>query len=238
VSVFSSSCEKIIVGSKNRKDLKLRKEIIMSRLLYIQASPRGQRSHSIAVTDAFIEAYEQKHPDYEIDILNVFDASIPNFDGPAVQAKYTIMHGKSHSQTEQQVWKDLEQVIEQFTSADKYVLAVPMWNFSIPYRLKQYIDILVQPGYTFSYSPEAGYQGLVSGKPILVVFSRGGEYPPDSDAEAFDLQKKYFELIFGFIGFTDIRSVVVEPTLQGGPDVAQAKRQGAIEKVKEIAEVF
>jgi len=210
----------------------------MSRLLYIQASPRGQRSHSVAVADAFIEAYEQKHPDDEIEILNVFDESIPNFDGLAVQAKYTILHGKPHSQAEQEVWKDVEQVIEQFTSADKFVLAVPMWNFSIPYRLKQYIDLLVQPGYTFSYSPEAGYQGLVSGKPMLAVFARGGEYPPGSGAEGYDLQTKYIELIFGFMGFTDIRSVVVEPTLQGGPDVAETKRQEAIEKVKEIAEVF
>ncbi len=210
----------------------------MSRLLYIQASPRGQRSHSVAVTDAFIEIYEQKHPDDEIEILNVFDESIPNFDGPAVQAKYTILHGRSHSQAEQKVWKNVEQVIEQFTSADKYVIAVPMWNFSIPYRLKQYIDLLVQPGYTFSYSEETGYQGLVSGKPMLAVFARGGEYPANSEAEAFDLQKKYIELIFAFIGFKDIHSVVVEPTLQGGPDVAGAKRQGAIEKVKEIAEVF
>jgi FMN-dependent NADH-azoreductase len=210
----------------------------MSKLLYIQASPRGQRSHSVAVTDAFIEAYEQKHPDDEIEILNVFDASIPNFDGLAVQAKYTILHGKSHSQAEQEVWKNVEQVIEQFTSSDKYVLAVPMWNFSIPYRLKHYIDLLVQPGYTFSYSQEAGYQGLVSGKPVLVVFSRGGEYPPGSEAEAVDLQTKYIELILGFIGFTNIHSVIVEPTLQGGPNVAEAKHQGAVEKVKEIAEVF
>ncbi len=210
----------------------------MSKLLYIQASPRGQRSHSVAVTDAFVEAYEQKHPDDEIVILNVFDASIPNFDGLAVQAKYTILHGKPHSEVEQEVWKNVEQVIEQFTSADKYVLAVPMWNFSIPYRLKQYIDLLVQPGYTFSYSEDAGYQGLVAGKPMLAVFSRGGEYPPGSGTEGFDMQTKYIELIFGFIGFTDIRSVVVEPTLQGGPDVAGAKRQRAIEMVKEIADVF
>ena len=120
----------------------------MSKLLYIQASPRTQRSHSIAVADAFIEAYKRKHSDDEIVTLNVFDASIPNFDGLAVQAKYTILHGKSHSEEELQAWKNVEKIIEQFTSADKYVIAVPMWNFSIPYRLKQYIDLVVQPSYT------------------------------------------------------------------------------------------
>jgi FMN-dependent NADH-azoreductase len=210
----------------------------MSRLLYIQASPRGQRSHSVAVADAFVEAFEQKHPDDEIVILNVFDASIPNFDGLAVQAKYTILHGKPHSQPEQQVWKDVEQVIEQFTSADKYVLAVPMWNFSIPYRLKQYIDLLVQPGYTFSYSEDTGYQGLVSGKPILVVFARGGEYPPGSEAEAFDQQTKYIELIFGFMGVTDIRPVFVEPTLQGGPDVAGGNSRSFLSTILKWHESF
>jgi len=210
----------------------------MSKLLYIQASPRGQRSHSIIVADAFIEAYKLRHPDDEIVTLNVFDASIPNFDGLAVQAKYTILHGQPHSEEELQVWKNVEEVIEQFTSADKYVLAVPMWNFGIPYRLKQYIDLLVQPGYTFSYSEDIGYKGLVVGKPMLAVYARGGEYPPGSGTEAFDLQTKYIELILGFIGFKDIRSVVVEPTLQGGPVVTEAKRQGAVGKVKEIAAVF
>ena len=207
----------------------------MSKLLYIQASPRIQRSHSIAVADAFVASYEKEHKGDEIVTLNLFEASIPSFDGPAVQAKYTILHGESHSEQELQVWKNVEQVIEEFTSADKFVLAVPMWNFGIPYRLKQYVDILVQPGYTFSYSQEKGYEGLVVGKPLLVVYARGGEYPAGSEAEAFDLQTKYVELAFGFIGFKDIRSVVVEPTLQGGPELAKTQVAEAIDRVKEMA---
>jgi len=214
------------------------RRLIVGRLLYIQASPRGKRSHCIAVADAFMETYKQKHPHDEIVTVNVFDASMPDFDGPAVQAKYAILHGRPHSEEEQEVWKKVEGVIEQFTSSDKYVLAVAMWNFGIPYRLKQYIDLLVQPGYTFRFSEEKGYEGLVVGKPMLVVYARGGEYPPGTAAEAFDFQKKYVELIFGFVGFEDIRSVVVEPTLQGGPDVAEAKRQKAINKAREMATAF
>ncbi len=210
----------------------------MSKLLYIQASPRIQRSHSIAVADAFVAAYEQERAEDEIVTLNLFEASLPNFDGLAVQAKYTIMHGQSHSDEELQVWKNVERVIEQFTSADKYVLAVPMWNFGIPYRLKQYIDILVQPGYTFSYSEDKGYEGLVVGKPVLVVYARGGEYPPGSEAEAYDMQSKYVALILGFMGFKDVRSVVVEPTLQGGPDAAKTRVREAIERAKEMAVSF
>jgi FMN-dependent NADH-azoreductase len=210
----------------------------MSKLLYIQASPRSGRSHSIAVADAFVESYRKNNPDDEIVTLDIFKADLLPFDGLAVQAKYTILHGQKHSQEELDAWKAVEAVIEEFTSADKYVMAVPMWNFSIPYRLKHYIDIIVQPGYTFSYTPEEGYKGLVTGKPIFIAYARGGEYPPGTNYEAFDLQKRYLELILGFMGFTDIRAVAVDPTLMGGPDVGKAKREAAIEQAKQMGRDF
>ena len=111
-------------------------------------------------------------------------------------------------------------------------------NFSIPYKLKHYIDILVQPGYTFNYSPEAGYTGLVTGKPITVVYARGGQYPAGTDAEALDLQSKYMKLILGFIGFTDVRELMVEPTLMEGPDKAKQKKEEALNKAREMAKGF
>ncbi len=113
-----------------------------------------------------------------------------------------------------------------------------MWNFSIPYPLKHYIDILVQPGYTFSYDPKTGYHGLILGKPLAVIYARGGEYSPEAGTEQFDLQKKYIELIFGFIGFKRICSIIVEPTLQGTRDLIAAKKQAAINLAQETAADF
>jgi FMN-dependent NADH-azoreductase len=210
----------------------------MSRVLYIQASPRGARSHSTAVTNAFVTAYRESHPDDEILRVNLFEKDLIPFDGLAVQAKYTILHGKKHTEEELAAWRAVEAVIREFTSADKYVLAVPMWNFGIPYRLKQYIDILVQPGYAFSYTPKEGYKGLINGKPIFVAYARGGQYPSGTEYEAFDLQKKYLDIILGFVGFTDIRFLVVEPTLEGGPEVAKSKRDVAVERAKEMGKAF
>jgi len=210
----------------------------MSKLLYIEASPRIERSHSIAVAGKFLEAYRETNPDDSIKKINLFQTEMISFDDLKVQAKYTILHGKEHTVEEREVWDAVEKVIDEFKSADKYLLATPMWNFSVPYRLKQYIDILVQPGHTFSYSPEEGYSGLVTGKPICVVYARGGEYPAGTDYEAFDLQKKYIETIFGFMGFTDIKSIIIEPTLQGGPEVAKTNRDAAGRQARELAKSF
>ena len=210
----------------------------MSKLLYIKASPRVGRSHSLAVAEAFLESYREANPGDKVETLDLFTADLPPFDGLLVNAKYNILHGKPHPAEEAAAWRQAEDIIGRFKAADKYVLATPMWNFTIPYRLKQYIDILVQPTYTFSYSPQEGYKGLVTGKPLFIAYARGGEYLPGTPAEAFDFQTKYLELILGFIGFTDIRRVIVEPTLEGGPEVAQARRQAAIAQARDLAKQF
>ncbi len=210
----------------------------MSTLLYIQASPRGERSHSMAAAEAFVAAYRDANPGDRVVTINLFDRELPPFDGLALEAKYTILHGQEHSAAERKAWQAVEDIIDEFKAADKYVLAVPMWNFSIPYRLKHYLDILIQPTYTFSYSPEAGYKGLVTGKPMFISYARGGEYPAGSEAEVFDLQTKYLENVLAFIGFTDIRKVVTEPTLMQGPEVAKERRGQAIQKAKEMAASF
>ncbi|MHC4498889.1 MAG: FMN-dependent NADH-azoreductase [Planctomycetota bacterium] len=210
----------------------------MSNILYIKASPRTGRSHSVAVADAFVESYRQTHPDDEIKTVDIFQESLPAFDLSAVTAKYKIMHGQDHSEQDRRIWAEVVLVIEEFKSADKYVMAVPMWNFSIPYRLKQYIDIIVQPGATFSVAQDGSYQGLVTGRPIFIAYARGGEYPAGTAAGAFDLQKRYLELILNYIGLTDIRSVVVGPTLAAGPDVAREKRDQAADQARQMAADF
>lgn len=210
----------------------------MPKLLYIQASPRIERSYSSAVARAFCDAFKKANTNYEVETLNLFTTKLPDFDGLAVQAKYSILNGKNPSKEEKQAWQQIEALINNFKSADKFVISTPMWNFGLPYRLKQYFDLLIQPGYTFSYTPETGYKGLVVGKPILVVYARGGEYLPGTPAEAMDYQKPYLELLLSFIGFKDIRTLIVEPTLGPDPSVASVKKSDQIENAIQMAQEF
>lgn len=207
----------------------------MSKLLYIQSSPRSGRSKSISVADAFVEEYRRLRPSDAIDTLNVFTTELPAFDGPVVQAKYNILHGRPHSAEDQRAWRAVEAVIDRFKAADRYLLAIPMWNFGIPYRFKHYLDLIMQPGYTFGFSAEKGYYGLVTGKPLVAIYARGGEYPSGTPYEAYDLQKRYVELAFGHMGFTDIRSIVFEPTLGGTPEKIEARKESLILEARRLA---
>jgi FMN-dependent NADH-azoreductase len=185
---------------------------IMAKLIHIQASPRGSRSASRAVAARFIESYRATHSGDTVDTLDLWRADLPEIDGAVLDAAYAVKHRQPHSPEQLHVWQAIVRLADHFKSADKYLVSLPMWNFSIPYKLKHYIDLLVHRGLTFSFTPEEGYKGLVTGKPLVAVCARGGAYGPGSGAEAWDQQGKYLEHIFGFIGFTDIRKILVEPT--------------------------
>ena len=209
----------------------------MARMLYIEASPRKERSASIEVARAFIDEYERTHPGDAVETVDLWHTSIPEFDGHVIDSKYVILHGLEHTEEQKRAWRAVEDLISQFTGADKYVFSLPMWNFGIPYKLKHYIDVIVQPGYTFSYSPEKGYEGLVTGKPIVSIYASGGAYGPGTGAESYDLQKAYLELILGFMGFNDFHKITIASTL--GPQEEKEKNMAAaLEQAKTMAANF
>jgi len=209
----------------------------MAKLLYVEASPRKERSASIEVAKAFVEEYRKTHPGGTVDTLDLWATVLPEFDGEVIDAKYAILHGQPHTPGQKAAWKAVEGVIDRFKGADKYLFSLPMWNFGIPYKLKHYIDIIVQPTYTFSFSPKEGYKGLVTGKKAAVVYARGGAYPAGSGGEAYDLQKRYMEQFLGFIGFTDITSIVIEPTLAAPESVKKTKSE-ATARARSAAAAF
>lgn len=204
----------------------------MSHLLYIEASPRKKRSSSIEIARIYLNTYRESHPKDDIEILDLWQRELPRFDGDVIDSKYAIMHGESHTEAQRKSWRAVEQVIADFKRADSYLFSIPMWNFGIPYPLKHYFDVIVQPSYTFNFSPSEGYKGLVTGKPAVIIYSRGGAYGPGTGGEALDFQKTYMETILKFIGFSDIKSIVIEPTLSSPEAKEKAMEQAKKEAVQ------
>jgi FMN-dependent NADH-azoreductase len=204
----------------------------MAKLLYIESSPRKARSKSIHVSHAFLDAYRAANPDDEIITMDLWTKTLPEFDGYTIDAKYQVLHGEGFNSDQQKAWQAVVDVCDEFKSADKYLISLPMWNFGVPYKLKHYIDVIAQPGQTFSFDPETGYTGLVTGRPVAVIYARGGAY--GGEGSGMDHQKPYVEQMLGFLGFTDIHSVVIEPTLAAADEV-EATESAAIEAAKQIA---
>ncbi len=209
----------------------------MANLLHIVASPRGE-SYSTRLAKAFLDAYRQAQPEDHIETLNVFRDDLPPFYAPAAKAKYAVTAGQTPRDEAEKAWRPVVEAIGHFKHFDKYVVSSAMWNFGIPYRLKHYIDVIVQPSLTFGYSPEKGYTGLVTGRPMMLLLARGGVYRSGNPLETFDFQESYLRAIFGFIGFTDIRAVAIQGTLQNKPEQIEAHLRTAIAAAQDAAHEF
>ncbi len=208
----------------------------MAKLIYVESSPRKERSHSIRVARAFLDEYSNKNPLDTVEVIDLWSKALPPFNEDRLNAKYSIMHGQAPTPAEEEAWKEIESLFDEFNQADKYVFSVPMWNFGFPYTLKHYIDLITQPGLAWSHSPEEGFKGLVQGK-VLAIYAAGGNYEAGGETEAFDLQKPSFESWLGFIGLTEVERLVVEPTL-APPEDLQSLENKLIDAAKQLAQSF
>lgn len=183
------------------------------RVLNIVSSPRGARSASIAIADAFLEACRTNHPSLEVDTLNVWDEQLPEFDSQAIGAKYKGVAGDPMNSVEAETWNRITALAQRFQRADRIVIGVPMWNFGYPYKLKQLIDLVSQRNLLFSFDGKS-YGPLLRIARALVIHVRGQsqDKAAGSDSPGFTHQADYLDFWLAFIGVTDIRRIQVEHT--------------------------
>lgn len=193
----------------------------MKKLLHIIASPRGGESRTLRVSAAFLDAFRAAHPACAVDTLNLWEEKLPPLTVSVVRGKYLLLSGKDLSGPLKDAWAGVLRHIERFLSADVYLVSTPMWNFSIPYALKHYLDVILQPRYLFRYT-ESGVEGLAKGKRMVVVSSRGGDYGPGSPMQSYDCLEPYLRTAFGFAGIADIVFIAAQPMDAAGPAAAEA----------------
>ncbi|AKV09559.1 FMN-dependent NADH-azoreductase [Pseudomonas fluorescens NCIMB 11764] len=209
----------------------------MTTLLHIECSPRKQRSASLEVARRFISRYQEHIPNTEILTLDLWNMALPEFDDLAMEAKYAGLNGTALTPAQQEAWNTLKDLAAHLHRADVLVMSVPLWNFSIPYKLKHFIDLVSQKDILFSFDPERGLEGMLHNKTAVVAYARGLDFSAQSitPAERFDFQKPYVEAWLQFIGVTDVHSVIVEKTILG-EDVDRGAREAATRQARKLAD--
>ncbi len=196
----------------------------MTRLLFIKASPRGSASRSVAVAESYLAALRAKTPDLEVDTIELWEEALPDFDGNRANAKLNVITGTAQSASQVTQWDEITAIAQRFIAADRYLFAVPMWNGGIPYRLKQYIDIIHQPGLLFGLDPARGYFGLLQGKRATLAYTSGA-FSQAAPQPAFgtDHHSTYLRDWLNQAGVTEIEEIRYQPTLlSADPEAAFA----------------
>jgi FMN-dependent NADH-azoreductase len=137
----------------------------------------------------------------------------PALDETALHALFSPVEQRTPEQSARVALDDA--LIAELQAADTVVLGVPMYNFGVPTQLKNWIDAISRAKVTFRYT-EKGAEGLLTGKKVYVLLTRGGQYrntPADS-------QVPYLKTVFTFLGMTDVEFIYAEG-LAMGPEAEQ-----------------
>ena len=162
---------------------------------------------------------------------------MPTAVGDNIAAKYSLMTRQPIQKRHQASWRQIERLIEQFLAADSYLLTTPMWNLSVPYVLKYYIDSIVQPGYLFEWT-EAGWPiGLIQGKKMVCIVTHGGDYSAQTHCQAANFLEPYLRAIFGSVGIADIEFITAQP-MDVTPDLRETAVAIAIAEARRLAANF
>ncbi len=207
----------------------------MSRLLHVSASPRGARSESLALAATFLDTYREANPFDDVGTLDLWDGTLPDFAAGAA-AKMAVFAGEQPVGPPAEAWARAEAAFRHFDSYDRYLFSVPMWNAGIPYVLKQFIDVVSQPGMVFAFDPVEGYTGLLTGKKAALVLTSAVYGPGRGPAFGSDFQGPYLRDWLTWAGVSDIAEVSFRPNLATAD--ADAGRAAAHEAARRLAAKF
>jgi len=200
----------------------------MSNVLFITSSLNGEKSKSREVALDFLNAWLGARPGADVALRDT--NSIPHLSGESLQA--LMLPTEARSITQHQAVKFADDLIAEVEAADTIIIAAPMYNFTISSPLKAWIDHVARAGRTFRYTA-SGPEGLLKGKRVFVIASRGGVYA-EGPGKAMDFQEPYLRAMFGFLGLTDVTFIHAE----GQGISPEAASDGARRARKAIADLL
>ena len=195
-------------------------------ILQINSSARVEGSHSTRLANALVERLLETSSGTEVKVRDLGRNPHPILDETALQALFTAPDQRTAVQQERVALDDA--LIAEIQAADIVVLGAPMYNFGISAQLKNWIDAISRAQVTFRYTAN-GPEGLLTGKKVYVVLTRGGLYRNTPN----DTQMPYLKTFFGFLGMTDVEFVYAEG-LAMGPDAENAAIASAHQQMNDL----
>jgi FMN-dependent NADH-azoreductase len=191
-------------------------------ILQVNSSVRREGSQSTLLANAIVDRLRASNPGAKVTVRDLARTPHPTLDDAALQALFTSADKQTPEQAARVAQDDV--LIAEIGDADVVVLGVPMYNFGVPAQLKNWIDAVTRAKVTFRYTA-SGPEGLLKGKRIYVVLTRGGRYR----STPADTQVPYLRIALGFIGLTDVEFVYAEGLAMGAEAaneaIAEARRQ-------------
>jgi len=209
----------------------------MAKVLYITSNPKQVNdSFSLTLGQEFLNVYKKENPNDDIVTVDLYKDYIPFIDDEVLAGWGKLKSQVNLNDSEQKKVSRINELVDQFASADKYIFVTPLWNLSVPPMMRAYVDCIMQAGKTFRYNEHGVPVGLLNGKKAVHIQARGGFYSDGPAAEA-EMGDRYIKSILLFMGITDIQTVFMEGHAHD-PSRTEEFKAKAMDMVISVAKTF
>lgn len=186
----------------------------MEKMLVINAHPlvESTSSFTLQVLSRFLKVYRELNPEGTVEQINLYEDPVPMVDRTFLSVWEKRRNGEPMTAEEQQLNGRLNEILRQFKEARKYVIAMPLHNFGIPSKLKDYMDNIIVPRETYTFTDKGSVGLLKDGRSLLVIQGSGGFYTHNDWYAEVEYSHKYLKSMFNFLGVEDYQIIRVQGT--------------------------
>lgn len=196
------------------------------RLLHIIASPRRERSRSRAIANDFLNALQG----IEVEELDLWNSELPELDGAMLESRYRLIHGGSVEPGFEARWDELRRLVDHLLSFDLWLFSTPMWNLGMPYRLKHYIDLVLQPTMAFTNDADGAVTAHGTDKIAILIGAGALDIRPGAPLEGLDYHLTHLaQNLRVYFGLSEIHEIRVAPTFGDEATIERAMAGARIE---------
>ncbi len=208
----------------------------MSYHLYITASVRTSGSKSDELGQYFCDQIRSRNPATKFITRNLGTNPPPHPTHAYTKANYTPPEERTEEM--QDVLKTSDELIDEMHAAQTLIVAVPMYNFSVPSTFKAYIDNIVRIGRTFFPAEAGGFTGSFGDKKAVFITARGAMYGEGSPIASLDLQIPWLKTVYGFMGLKELSFVNADGLDFGSLEHRTESMENARRRLKTLAETW
>src|ERR1700712_3436140 len=200
----------------------------MPTLLHLDSSADLATSRSRAITATFADTWRSLGDDHSVVYRDLHREALPHLSDAALHFPPHLRPADASPSPDQEALQ--QAILAELLAADVLLVAVPLYNYSMPSTLKAWIDYIHVPAVTAPFDDPATQQPM-AGRPAVLVSTRGGSYDRGTPSEFNDHAIPALKLILGdSLGMT-IETIVDTRTLSerfGGPAEEVAKQHAEL----------
>lgn len=170
-------------------------------------------TYSHAIYEHFLTNYHENYGSSNLEKIDLYNMNIPQLDKDMLSVFTKMAKQESLTDVETNIQINMKSILEQFKNSKRVIIIMPLFNFNVPSRLKDYIDNILIPRETFRYTESGSMPLLTDGRKIILIQTSGSVFTNNDRYKTADHAYQYLKTVFcEFMGFDSFEIIRVQGT--------------------------